>query len=209
MARGRFSLVRPAEASRLRVGPGGLDVDQERATATGHLATVPAQSRMSIQGEVQATGPQHETIDWVDHGSNFILIAEGKPPSRIALARERMLVCRLYVGLLQTITDDYGAEFAADSDSLAYRTIGIYVFLRTVMCSPARASQIAHALRLPRAAVLRNLHELVKKGFVERVGNAYRVTDKVNIPDLQNKLRRRINMITETAKKLSRAGSDV
>ena len=46
-------------------------------------------------------------------------------------------------GLLRTITDDYGAEFVTHSDSLAYRTIGIYVFLRTVMCSPVRASQIA------------------------------------------------------------------
>ena len=40
---------------------------------------------------------------------------------------------------------DRGTEFAAHSDGLAYRTIGIYVFLRTVMCSPVRASQIAHA----------------------------------------------------------------
>jgi DNA-binding MarR family transcriptional regulator len=164
---------------------------------------------MSIQNEVRGSGPQHEAIDWVDHGSNFVLIAEGKPPSRIALGRERMLICRLYIGLLQTITDDYGADFAAYSDSLAYRTIGIYVFLRTVMCSPARASQIAHALRLPRAMVLRRLQELVKHGFVERVGNAYRVTEKVNIPDLQNKLRRRIDMITETAKKLSNAEADI
>jgi hypothetical protein len=38
---------------------------------------------------------------------------------------------------------------------------------------------------------------------VERVGNAYRVTDKVNIPDLQNKLQRRIDMVTETAKRLA------
>ena len=164
---------------------------------------------MAIPNQVHASGPQHGTIDWVDHGSDFILIAEGKPPSRIALARERMLICRLYVGLLQTITDDYGADFAAHSDSLTYRTIGIYVFLRTAMCSPARASQIAHALRLPRAAVLRRLQDLVKDGFVERVGNAYRVTDKVNIPDLQNKLRRRIHMITETARKLSSVGADV
>ena len=164
---------------------------------------------MSIPNEVQASRPQYGTIDWVDHGSDFILIAEGKPPSRIALARERMLICRLYVGLLQTITDDYGADFAAHSDSLTYRTIGIYVFLRTAMCSPARASQIAHALRLPRAAVLRRLQDLVKDGFVERVGNAYRVTDKVNIPDLQNKLWRRIHMITETAQKLSTVEADV
>jgi hypothetical protein len=29
----------------------------------------------------------------------------------------------------------------------------------------------------------------VKDGYVERVGNAYRVTDKVNIPDLQRPTR--------------------
>jgi hypothetical protein len=80
---------------------------------------------------------------WTDYGSDFVLIAEGKPPPRIELARERILICRLYLGLMRTITDDYGAEFVAHSDSLAYRTIGIYVFLRTVMCSPVRASQIA------------------------------------------------------------------
>jgi DNA-binding IclR family transcriptional regulator len=71
------------------------------------------------------------------------------------------------------------------------------------MCSPARASQIAQALKLPRGAVLRRLQELVKDGYVERVGNAYRVTNKVNISDLQTKLQRRIDMITDTAKKLS------
>jgi DNA-binding MarR family transcriptional regulator len=152
--------------------------------------------------EVWSQAEAHSDI-WADHGSDFVLIAEGRPPSRIELARERMLVSRLYLGLLRTITDDYGIEFAAQSDSLTLRTIGIYVFLRTVMCSPARASQIAQALKLPRGAVLRRLQDLVKGGFVERVGNAYRVTDKVNINDLQIKLQRRIKMITDTAKKLS------
>ena len=113
------------------------------------------------------------------------MIAEGKPPPRIELARERLPICRLYFGLLRTIIDDYGAEFATHSDTLAYRTIGIYVFLRTVMCSPVRASQIPHALKRPRVSVLRRLQEMVKHGYVERVGNAYRVTDKVNIPELQ------------------------
>jgi len=162
---------------------------------------------MSGPSDIQESWPQaeaHGDADvWADHGSDFVLIAEGRPPSRIELARERMLVCRLYLGLLRTITDDYGIEFAAQNDSLTLRTIGIYVFLRTVMCSPARASQIAHALKLPRGAVLRRLQELVKGGYVERIGNAYRVTDKVNIFDLQIKLKRRIDMITDTAKKLS------
>jgi DNA-binding MarR family transcriptional regulator len=162
---------------------------------------------MSVPSHHQDSWPQAEAHAdaevWTDHGADFILIAEGRPPSRIELARERLLISRLYLGLLRTITDDYGIEFAAQSDSLTLRTIGIYVFLRTVMCSPARPSQIAQALKLPRAAVLRRLQELVKGGYVERVGNAYRVTDKVNIADLQIKLQRRIKMVTDTAKKLS------
>jgi DNA-binding MarR family transcriptional regulator len=160
---------------------------------------------MSNDNEGPSERQAHDEVQ-TDFRSDFVLIAEGRPPSRIALARERMLISRLYVGLLQSITDDYGAAFVAQSDSLAYRTIGIYVFLRTVLCAPARASQIAHALRLPRAAVLRRLQELVKHGYVERVGNAYRITDKVNIPDLQNKLQRRINMVMETATKLAKIG---
>jgi hypothetical protein len=86
----------------------------------------------------RAHNPAHARAD---ESSDFVLVAEGKPPPRIALARERMLICRLYLGLLQTITDDYDAEFAAHSDSLAYRTIGIYVLLRTVICSPVRANR--------------------------------------------------------------------
>ena len=140
-----------------------------------------------------------------EHEQDFVLVEDGRPPARIALARERMLLCRLYLGLIQSINEDY--DFASRSDSAAYRTIGIYVFLRTVMCSPVRVTRIAQALKLPRAVVLRRLQEMVKQGYVERVGNAYRVTDKVNIPDLQNKLQRRIDMIVETAKKLSTAQS--
>jgi hypothetical protein len=33
--------------------------------------------------------------------------------------------------------------------------------------------------------------------------HAYRVTDKVNIAELQSKLQRRIDMVTETAKRLA------
>ena len=57
-----------------------------------------------------------------------------------------------------------------------------------------------------RVSVVRRLEELIKHGYVERVGNAYRVTDKVNIPDLQKKLQRRIEMVAETAKRLAEVG---
>jgi DNA-binding IclR family transcriptional regulator len=71
------------------------------------------------------------------------------------------------------------------------------------VCSPAHPSAIARALKLPRVTVLRRLQEMMKQGCVERVGNAYRVTDKVNIPDLQDRLQRRIDMITDTASRLA------
>lgn len=139
---------------------------------------------------------------WDDPG--FVLVEDVRPPPRIKQARERMLMCRLYLGLIRSLNDDYGAGFAAHSDSSTVRTIGIYVFLRTVMCSPVRASTIAQALKLPRVTVLRRLQDMVKHGYVERVGNAYRVTDKVNIPDLQDKLQRRMDMILATAQELSK-----
>jgi hypothetical protein len=47
---------------------------------------------------------------------------------------------------------------------------------------------------------------MVKHGYVERVGNACRVTDKVNIPERQTKLQRRIDKVTETAMRLAELG---
>src|SRR6266436_731647 len=89
---------------------------------------------MSVPSDNQTSWPQTEAHDdphvWADQSSDFVLIAEGKPPSRIELARERMLICRLYLGLLRTITDDYGTEFAVPSHSLMPRTIGSSLCLR-------------------------------------------------------------------------------
>lgn len=147
---------------------------------------------------------KHKAHAWHEPGSDFVLVDDFQPPPRIELARERMLMCRLYIGLIRSISEDYGAAFAAHSDSSTFRMIGIYVFLRTVMCSPVSASKIANSLKLPRVTVVRRLQEMVKHGYVERVGNAYRVTDKVNVPDLKNKLQRRIDMIVDTARKLSK-----
>ena len=135
---------------------------------------------------------------------DFVLIDGVRPPPRIMQARERLLLSRLYIRLIRSLHDDYGAEFAANSDSCTLRAIGIYVFFRTLTCTPVRASTIAQTLKLPKATVNRRLQELMKHGYVERIGNAYRVTDKVNVPDLQSKLQRRIDMIMETATELSR-----
>src|ERR1700748_3064163 len=134
---------------------------------------------------------------------HFVMVDDVKPPPRIKQARERLLLCRLYVGLIRSIHDDYGAEVVGNSDSCTTRTIRVYLFLRTWMCSPVRAGTIAQALKLPKTTVNRRLQEMMKHGYVERVGNAYRVTDKVNIPDLQNRLQHRIDMILGSPNGLS------
>ena len=157
---------------------------------------------------INAKTSGHDDIESGENSSpGFVLVDDIRPPPRIELARERMLMSRLYVGLIQSLNDDYGAEFARHSDSATFRTIGLYVFLRTVMCSPVRTAAIAHALKMPRAVVLKRLNDMVKHGYVERVGNAYRMTDKVNIPDLRDKLEHRVNMILETARELSKLRS--
>lgn len=107
---------------------------------------------MEIHKRHQAQGTKPVETP-VFHEPDFVLVQDHRPPPRIELARERMLMCRLYLGLIRSMTEDYGSVFAAHNDSSTFRTIGIYVFLRTVMCSPVSASRIAHALKLPRVIV--------------------------------------------------------
>jgi hypothetical protein len=58
----------------------GLGLDLERPS-------------MSVPSDNQTSSPQAEAHNdaqvWADQSSDFVLIAEGKPPSRIELARER------------------------------------------------------------------------------------------------------------------------
>jgi hypothetical protein len=50
---------------------------------------------MSVQNDHQVS-QSHAEDAWADQGSDFVLITEGKPPPRIEMARERLLICRLY-----------------------------------------------------------------------------------------------------------------
>ena len=168
-------------------------------------AAAPSQSVAVAQGIPASPAQSEAHVDarlWRALGDDFVLMKDLKPAPRFDHARERLLMCRLYLGLIRTISDDYGAPLSGHSDSPSFRAIGIYVFFRSIMCSPVHASTVAHALKLPRAAVLHGLQELIKHGYVERVGNAYRATEKVNIPDIGERMQRRIEMIVETAQRL-------
>jgi hypothetical protein len=168
----------------------------KRSAATPTETTVPEGAAASAEELIEARL-------WRALGDDFARMEEVEPPRRFPHARERMLMCRLYLGLIRTIGDDFGAPFTAHGDSASFRAIGIYLLVRTMLCAPAHAGDVAHALKLPRAIVLHGLQELIKHGYVERIGNAYRVTEKVNIPDLAERMQARIEMIAETARKLA------
>jgi len=51
----------------------------------------PERRSMSVKNDHELSHSQAEDA-WTDYGSDFVLIAEGKPPPRIELARERMLI---------------------------------------------------------------------------------------------------------------------
>jgi hypothetical protein len=166
----------------------------------------PAAPPTATPEDADASSLAEELIDlrlWRALGEDILLAKEGELPSRFPHARERLLMCRLYLGLIRSVGADFGAPFVAHADSAATRAVGIHVLFRTMLSLPANAGAIAHALKLPRATVLHGLQQLMKHGYVERVGNAYRVTEKVNLPDLDNRIQARIQMIADTARELA------
>jgi len=152
-----------------------------------------------------AAVPADEVIEarlWGALGEDLALANELEPPPRFPYARERILMCRLYLGLIRSVSEDFGAPFGAQGESAAFRAIGIYVLFRTMLSVPVHAGDVAHALKLPRATVVHGLQQLIKHGYVERIGNAYRVTERVNLPDLVERMQARIDMIIDTARRL-------
>ena len=55
---------------------------------------------MAIHHDHQELWAQSEELASGNRSSDFILIQEVRPPPRIELARERMLMCRLYACIL-------------------------------------------------------------------------------------------------------------
>ncbi len=53
------------------------------------------------------------------------------------------------------------------------------VWIGTLRGTPMTAEQISHTIGMPRASVQRKLDNLIKRGYIDQVGNVYRVADKV------------------------------
>ena len=116
---------------------------------------------------------------------DFVVIDEAGLPTQVMDSREHF--CRPSTGLICARQDGDGIEFAVRPDSRALRTVGTYIFLRTLMRTVERSHTAAQALTLKKTTMNPELQETM------RVCEAYRVTD--NVDDLQNGLPHRIDMI--------------
>src|SRR5262245_66648099 len=118
-----------------------------RSSMPLRLETSPWAGVMPMQIHKNHRGRQSESHagshDWRGPGSDFVLVEERQPPPRIELARERMLMCRLYIGLIRTLNEDYGAAFGSPSHGATGRKMGLYDVLCPMMGTPGTASRSA------------------------------------------------------------------
>ena len=93
------------------------------------------------RNQSKATEPDRCTAS--ANSAYFVVLDDTTPPSRIELGREPLLLCRLYLGLMQTLNDGHELKRAKHSHNVTRRAIEANDFFRPVTCPPLRLSTIA------------------------------------------------------------------
>ena len=124
--------------------------------------------------------------------------------TEIAFANERAIVADMLISLLTNIRLTYLPDLEpADAHELLLT--GAHVLMAQLEGQPATAAEIGRVIGRPRGIVSQRLDELIKRGYVERDGNRYKMTTKLNVPHLRRHMRSNINMIQAAAKRLGAA----
>jgi hypothetical protein len=108
-----------------------------------------------------------------------VAIGEVLPLSRIMNESERLLLCRLHADLIRSLHGDHETAVAADDGGRTLRTFRIYAFLRALTGDPLRAG----TTREPKTIANRQLQEIMRNGYADRLGDPYRATEKGNVPE--------------------------
>ena len=126
--------------------------------------------------------------------------------TEIALAKERAIIADMLINILTNVRLTYLPDLEpADAHELLLT--GAHVLIAQLESQPATASEIGRVIGRPRNVVTQRLDELIKRGYVEHRGNRYKMTAKINVPNLQRHVRSNISIIQAAAKQLSAARS--
>jgi len=121
--------------------------------------------------------------------------------TEIAWAHERAIIADMLINLLTNIRLTYLPDLEpADAHDLLL--IGAHVLIAQLESQLATASEIGRVVGRRRDVVIRRLEELIERGYVERRGNRYAMTAKLNVPNLRRHIRSNISMIRTAAKQL-------
>src|SRR4029453_1985955 len=104
--------------------------------------------------------------------------------TEIAFANERAIIADMLMNLLTNIRLTYLPDLEpADGHELLLT--GAHVLIAQLGGQLATAAEISRVIGRPRDVVMHRLDELIERGYVERCGNRYKMTTKLNVPNLQ------------------------
>jgi hypothetical protein len=99
--------------------------------------------------------------------------------SRIEAAPQRVVMCHLMIDVMRTIHLTYAPANESFGSRLETAFIGMCVALGDMEGKPFSITKITEYLHIPRATVIRRLHDLHHWGLVNREGHRYYSDDKL------------------------------
>src|SRR3954469_24356276 len=124
--------------------------------------------------------------------------------TEIAFANERAIIADMLISVLTNVRLTYLPDLEpADAHELLLT--GAHVLIAQLGSQPATVAEISRVIGRPRNVVTQRLDELIRRGYVERGGNRYKLTMNVNVPNLRRHLRSNATIIQAAAKQLGAA----
>lgn len=121
----------------------------------------------------------------------------------VECSREHEVITRMFLQIARGICGKYFPGKPTHHQlNLAF--LLLYVLIGHVERRPMTVSKLSRTFGLSRSTTLRWLSELIASGYVERVGNAYWLTEKTNSPSVHNAVAKNVNLIIASAKELAR-----
>jgi hypothetical protein len=124
--------------------------------------------------------------------------------TEIALAHERAIIANMLISLLTNVRLTYLPDLEpADAHELLLA--GAHILIAQLEGQPATVGEISRVIGRPRDVITQRVDELIKRGYVERRGNRYEMTMKLNVPNLRRHMRSNVSIIQAAAKQLGAA----
>ena len=97
----------------------------------------------------------------------------------IKKARQRLVLCRLMIGIMRTVHGTYAPVTEPFGTRLETLFVGLCVAIGDIDGKPFSVAKIAAYMRVPRTTVIRRLDRLQRWGLIDRRGRRYYMDEKM------------------------------